>query len=499
MITANGRNSGAAVQVATEVSGTWMVATSSGSAGSLTNVTLPYAVAHALNGDQITFASNLSGATITLSSTLTIGQNISITGLGAANLAVSGNNAVQVFTVFPGVTASISNLKIENADGVSGGGIDNLGTLTLSNDTITGNNTATSGGGVFNNGTLMVSDSTFANNSAAYGGGLGNSGLATVTGSTFTGNTASSTSGGGILNYNGTLTLSNSTLANNTAATGARHRQLRGRGDAERRHHRRQYRHQRRRRHLQRRRQHDDNAEHHRGRQPSERAAASDINGTIAVADDDLIGTSSGMTITSGTGNHLNVARAGVGVANNGGPTQTLALLSGSAAIGNGGAVTSVATGHPVGASDTTIYVANAAAISQATPGSYTILVDQEQMLVTSVNTTADTLTVQRGVNGTTAATHADSAGVYLATDQRGVTRSTPSSIGAYEFVYVTPPTVTGLSPTSGPTSGGTSVIITGTNFTGATAVLLGYCRHHVYRQLANADHGDLAGRRQRR
>ncbi|RZM11631.1 MAG: hypothetical protein EOO88_46625, partial [Pedobacter sp.] len=38
----------------------------------------------------------------------------------------------------------------------------------------------------------------------------------------------------------------------------------------------------------------------------------------------------------------------------------------------------------------------------------------------------------------------------------------------------VAPPTVTALSPTSGPTGGGTSVTIMGTNFTGATAVTFG-------------------------
>ncbi|WP_297417468.1 chitobiase/beta-hexosaminidase C-terminal domain-containing protein [Clostridium sp.] len=38
----------------------------------------------------------------------------------------------------------------------------------------------------------------------------------------------------------------------------------------------------------------------------------------------------------------------------------------------------------------------------------------------------------------------------------------------------VTPPTVTGISPSSGPTTGGTTVTITGTGFTGATAVKFG-------------------------
>src|SRR5262249_31975084 len=36
------------------------------------------------------------------------------------------------------------------------------------------------------------------------------------------------------------------------------------------------------------------------------------------------------------------------------------------------------------------------------------------------------------------------------------------------------PPTVTGISPASGPIAGGTAVTITGTNFTGATSVLIG-------------------------
>ncbi len=41
-------------------------------------------------------------------------------------------------------------------------------------------------------------------------------------------------------------------------------------------------------------------------------------------------------------------------------------------------------------------------------------------------------------------------------------------------FTYVAPPTVAKVSPRSGPTTGGTLVTITGTNFTGATAVLFG-------------------------
>jgi len=54
------------------------------------------------------------------------------------------------------------------------------------------------------------------------------------------------------------------------------------------------------------------------------------------------------------------------------------------------------------------------------------------------------------------------------------VTNATgPSSIAAASrYTYFAPPTVTAIAPTSGPTAGGTSVILTGTNFAGATSVL---------------------------
>ena len=189
------------------------------------------------------------------------------------------------------------------------------------------------------------------------------------------------------------------------------------------------------------------------------------------VANNDLVSTINGVSVASGTGNQVNASPGlATTLANNGGPTQTLALLSGSVAIATGGALTSVATGEAVGSSDTTIYVANAAAIAE-TSGSFIIRIDQEQILVTSVNTITNILTVQRGVNGTTASAHSVGAGVYLATDQRGVVTSTLPSIGAYN---IAPPVITGVSPNSGPIGGGTSVVITGTSFTGATSVQFG-------------------------
>ncbi|HEX3899493.1 MAG TPA: IPT/TIG domain-containing protein [Mycobacteriales bacterium] len=50
----------------------------------------------------------------------------------------------------------------------------------------------------------------------------------------------------------------------------------------------------------------------------------------------------------------------------------------------------------------------------------------------------------------------------------------TTSVSASATFTYVAPPTVTSVSPTTGPIAGGTSVTITGTGFTGATAVHFG-------------------------
>ena len=43
-----------------------------------------------------------------------------------------------------------------------------------------------------------------------------------------------------------------------------------------------------------------------------------------------------------------------------------------------------------------------------------------------------------------------------------------------YAYVDVNPPTVIGVDPNSGPTTGGTEVTITGTNFAGITTVAFG-------------------------
>ena len=100
-----------------------------------------------------------------------------------------------------------------------GGGIYNSGALSIENATISGNRAYEYGGGIVNGATLEVLRSTISGNFAAYyGGGIHNSssGTAKIHNSTIFEDSCGY-SGGGILNWGGTLTVVSSTIANNTA------------------------------------------------------------------------------------------------------------------------------------------------------------------------------------------------------------------------------------------------------------------------------------------
>ncbi len=202
--------------------------TNDGGSGSLRQ-----ALADANDGDTIDFDSSLHGRTITLTSgQLVVNKSVTISGLGAANLAVDGNAADRVFYVSPGKTVTISGLTIAHGSANEGGGIYNEGaTLTVNNCIVSGNSAGGGGGGggIYNYGlgygsaTLTVNNSTLSGNSASSGGGIMNIWMAvTVTDSTFSGNSAFG-SGGGIYNNgegygaNPTLNVNNSTFSGNSA------------------------------------------------------------------------------------------------------------------------------------------------------------------------------------------------------------------------------------------------------------------------------------------
>ena len=126
------------------------------------------------DGHTIFFAAALNGQTITLTTgELLVDMSVHISGPGADQLAVSGNNARRVFYIASGTTVSISGLTIRNglASGARGGGIYiDHANLTLNGSTLSGNS-ANVGGGICNDGdagsaTLTVTDSTINSNSA---------------------------------------------------------------------------------------------------------------------------------------------------------------------------------------------------------------------------------------------------------------------------------------------------------------------------------------------
>jgi hypothetical protein len=95
-----------------------------------------------------------------------------------------------------------------------GAGIYNLGAMTITNSTVSGNTVRYVGGGISNGGTMTITNSTVSGNSAGYGGGISNGGTMTITNSTVSGNSAGY--GGGISN-SGTLTLTNTLVDNDCA------------------------------------------------------------------------------------------------------------------------------------------------------------------------------------------------------------------------------------------------------------------------------------------
>jgi hypothetical protein len=210
-----------------------LVVTNPGDTGGSGDGSLRGEIAAAASGDTITFADSLAGQTITLDAAkgqLELSKDLTINGLGADQLTISGNDLIRVFQIDRGATDTITGLTIANGKNIFGGGggiFNNGGTLTLDHTTLSGNhadNSNLGGGGISNNGgTVTLDHSTLSDNHAddsfSGGGGISNiRGTVTLDHSTLSGNHADgSKGGGGIFNNFGTLTLDHSTLSGNHA------------------------------------------------------------------------------------------------------------------------------------------------------------------------------------------------------------------------------------------------------------------------------------------
>jgi hypothetical protein len=249
--------------------------------------------------DTTQFSGSAPWTTTLTNGVLELTSNTHITGPGAAQLSVSGNNASPVFQVDLGSVATINSLTITQGNSsTNGGGIYNAGGLTVSDVVITGNSATLNGGGIYNTSGLALNDSTVSGNTAGgNGGGLDNAGVLYVTQDTVAGNTASD--GSGIENETaGTTKMTQSTVSGNSATS-----------------------------------QNGGTVTNQNSNSGSVTMGNSIVAGNTAPGGD---------CITCGTQTPENIFNTAAAVlklsplANNGGPTQTLMPTSGSPAIGSG-------------------------------------------------------------------------------------------------------------------------------------------------------------------
>ncbi len=280
------------------------------------------------------------GATLVLTSSSISGSDSAIANEGTLELSDSEAKGGSRYSVGGGIRntgrasvlrTTVSGSVMANGGGIAndgemtlvessvsgsafnGGAILNTGVLTLQTSTVRG--TAMTGGGILNHGTATVTNSTISHSSGVSGGGIYTSGTMTVTNSTISNNMASG-QGAGITN-GGTLSINNSTISANTAEPGYEGDMVggglvNGVGSV-------------------------TLANTILAGNSAEDPATADCAGTFTSGGYNLVGVTTGCTITGDTtGNLLGVDPMLGPLQDNGGPTFTHALLAGSPAIDAG-------------------------------------------------------------------------------------------------------------------------------------------------------------------
>lgn len=171
-----------------------------------------------------------SGGAFLVSGGASAGNVLNIQDSIVQNNTAAGNGGV-IFNQLNGTTHITHSTLSGNKSNTQGGAIQNVGTVTIDQSTISNNQTTNAssgnGGGIMlfqgsGTGHVTVTNSTITGNSAKSGGGgfdLEPSNILTIVNSTISGNTTPGV-GGGILKNGGTLTVSASTITNNSASSG---------------------------------------------------------------------------------------------------------------------------------------------------------------------------------------------------------------------------------------------------------------------------------------
>ena len=182
--------------------------------------------------------SNQQSGTVTLTNT-TVSNNSASSAYGGIQNAeygtmtlldstISGNTAgSNVGGIGNGFTATVLTITNSTISGNTAagccGGIANAGTLTLTDSTVSGNIAGANGGGIASTREATITNCDINNNTASTGGGISGGGTMTLTNTTISDTTVSE-NGGGITNGSGLLVITNSTISNNIAGTGGNFR-----------------------------------------------------------------------------------------------------------------------------------------------------------------------------------------------------------------------------------------------------------------------------------
>ncbi|HWE63310.1 MAG TPA: choice-of-anchor Q domain-containing protein, partial [Chloroflexota bacterium] len=267
-------------------------------------------------GGVITFSCGGGPVTIPLTSHLTISANTTLDGTGQQ---VTIHGPGPVVTVRSGIVFTALGLTITGGAATFGGGIrNNGGTVTLINSTLSGNTAnGPGGGGMYtSSGTVTLINSTISgnaipdnNSNSGLGAGIFiQNGTVTLIDSTISGNTGGFFGGGGgIANYGGTVTLINSTLSNNSDGIGGGIYNNGGTVTLA--------------------------NTILAGNTLSGGGPGPDCDGSLTSQGYNSIGTTSGCTVSATTGDLFDQEPTLGALANNGGPTQTMALQASSLGI----------------------------------------------------------------------------------------------------------------------------------------------------------------------
>ncbi|MBX7105146.1 MAG: hypothetical protein K1X57_13780 [Gemmataceae bacterium] len=173
--------------------------------------------------DPVVFA---SPQTITLGSTLSVTDALTINGPGANKVTLSGNNAVRVMAIdtpSSGQKITVSGLKIANGFSAQGGGVF-IGdeSVVLQNCAIVNNLASSQIGALFValGANVVLEGCTVSGNSAPNTGAIYSASPLTIRASTIASNSATVSASGGIrIGGLGSLVLESSTVVGNTAVT----------------------------------------------------------------------------------------------------------------------------------------------------------------------------------------------------------------------------------------------------------------------------------------